>query len=115
MFASPALASPVLANTTVALLEAREGAEAVSGRCRRDPRQRWRAPGSARDSPGSSRSRPELLSDRNTIKKLVASGSALELDRHLAGAGSAEVTRVAASSRRARGGRTIDVTTILRP
>lgn len=112
LFAAPAFESPVLTNTTVALLEAVE----VPKLTPTEVAEIGAAVGQPGVGEGLARLaeiKPELLSNRNTVRKLVATGAVLELDRHLATVGAAEATRVAGELEGAAGESTIDVGSIL--
>jgi hypothetical protein len=112
LLASPALDSPVLMQSALTLLEAREGEKLAAADIAAVEAEVTR-PGLGEGLARVAELKPELLADRATVTKLVSGGQALELDRHLAGASAAEVTRVTAALAAAAGGRTIDVGTIL--
>jgi hypothetical protein len=114
LMAAPALSSPALATATLALLEARP-VERLGSADVAEVAATVAQPGVGEGLAKLAEVKPELLSDRATVKKLVDSGAVLELDRHLSNAGSAEVARVAGALEGAAGGRTIDVATILGP
>ncbi len=114
LMAAPALSSPAMASTTLALLEARPD-ERLGSADVAEVAATVAQPGVGEGLAKLAEVKPELLTDRATVKKLVDSGAVLELDRHLSSVGSAEVTRVAGALEGAAGGRTIDVATILGP
>lgn len=114
LMAAPALSSPAIASTTLALLEARPG-ERLGAADVSEVAATVAQPGVGEGLAKLAEVKPELLNDRATVKKLVDSGAVFELDRHLASVGSAEVTRVAGALAGAAGGRTIDVASILGP
>jgi hypothetical protein len=58
--------------------------------------------------------KPDLVTDKTAVAKLLADGQVLQLDKHLGGASSGEVLRVADALVAASGGRSIDVAAILK-
>jgi hypothetical protein len=112
LFASPALELPVLTNATVALLEVREAPRLTPTDVAEVSAEVGR-PGVGEGLARLAEIKPEVLSNRNTLRKLVATGAVLELDRHLATVGAAEATRVAGELEGAAGGSTIDMGAIL--
>jgi hypothetical protein len=114
LMSSPALSSPVMANTALTLLEERPG-EKLAASDVAEVAASVGQPGVGEGLAKLAEVKPELLNDRTTIKKLVDSGAVVALDKHLSSVGSAEVTRVAGALETAAGGRTIDVATILGP
>lgn len=112
LLASPALDSAVMTHTTLTLLEAREGEKLAAADIAAVEADVSR-PGIGEGLAKLAEVKPELLTDKATVTKLVTGGQALDLDRHLAVSNPAEITRVASELETAAGGRSIDVGTIL--
>jgi hypothetical protein len=95
--AAPSLATPVLAGTVLTALEAVEVPEGERLTVTNvvDVAAAFSQPGVGEGLARLAEVSPELVSNRTTVRNLVATGQVLELDRHLSTVNPAEVTRVA--------------------
>lgn len=115
--AAPALATPVLAGTVLTALEAVTvpAGERLTVADVADVSAPFSQPGVGEGLARLAEVSPELVSNRTTVRNLVASGQVLELDRHLSTVNPAEVTRVAGEIERLTPGTRIDLTPVIRP
>ena len=116
-FAAPSLATPVLAGTVLTALEAVTvpAGERLTVADVVDAAAPFSQPGVGEGLARLAEINPELVADRTTVRKLVASGQVLELDRHLSTVNPAEVTRVAGEIERLSPGGRIDLNPAIRP
>jgi hypothetical protein len=115
--AAPAFATPALAGTVLTALEAvtvGEG-ERIAVADVVEVAAPFSQPGVGEGLARLAEVSPDLISDRATVRKLVASGQVLELDRHLSTVNPAEVTRVAGEIERLTPGARIDLKPVIRP
>jgi hypothetical protein len=109
--AAPSLATPVLAGTVLTALEAVAvpAGEKLTVADVVDVAAPFSQPGVGEGLARLAEVKPELVTDRATVRKLLASGQVLELDRHLSTVNPAEITRVAGEIERLTTGGRIDL------